>query len=225
MLDNSDRKYLEGVLPFLKDLGEEDIRLMMSAGSKAEYAPGDIILSREKECSGLVIVRSGQLRAFFEMEDGKEITLYRLLAGDLCVLTASCVLKNITFEVTLEVEKPSEICFIPALLWKKLADQNSAVKEFSMEMVSERFSEVMWVMEQMVTRNMGQRVAAFLLEQSVLEDSRTLTITHETIARNLGTAREVISRTLKYLENEGVLRLSRGQIRLTDMKKLREIGS
>ena len=224
MLDNSDRKYLEDILPFLKDLEAADVRLIMSAAFKAKYAPGEIILSREKECSGVIIVKSGQLRSFLELEDGKEITLYRLLEGDLCVLSASCVLKNITFEITLEAEKPSELCFIPALVWGKLVDKNSAVKEFSMEMVSERFSEVMWVMEQMVTRNMGQRVAAFLLEQSVLENSRTLTITHETIARNLGTAREVISRTLKYLENDGVLHLSRGQIQLTDMKKLREMG-
>lgn len=224
MLDNSDREYLESVLPFLKDLEAADARLMMSAGFKTEYAPGEIILNREKECNGVVVVKSGQLRAFLELEDGKEITLYRLLEGDVCVLSASCVLKNITFEITLEVEKQSEVCFIPALMWGKLVDKNSAVREFSMEMVSERFSEVMWVMEQMVTRNMGQRVASFLIEQSVLEDSRTLTITHETIARNLGTAREVISRTLKYLENDGVLRLARGQIQLTDIKKLREMG-
>lgn len=79
-------------------------------------------------------------------------------------------------------------------------------------------------MEQMVSKNMGQRVAAFLLEQSTLENSETLFLTHETIAKNLGTAREVISRILKYLENDGFLKLSRGQIILTDRKKLRELG-
>jgi len=93
-----------------------------------------------------------------------------------------------------------------------------------MELVSERFSEVMWVMEQMVSKNMGQRIAAFMLEQSVLEESQTLTMTHDTIAKNIGTAREVISRTLKYLENEGLLKLSRGQIQLINMKKLKEMS-
>ena len=133
-------------------------------------------------------------------------------------------LKNITFEVTLEVEKDSEVYFIPALIWKRLAEKNISVKEFSMELVSERFSEVMWVMEQMISKNMGQRITAFLLEQSVLEGSQTLTLTHDIIAKNIGTAREVISRTLKYLENEGLLKLSRGQIQLIDMKKLNEIS-
>lgn len=79
-------------------------------------------------------------------------------------------------------------------------------------------------MEQMVSKNMGQRVAAFMLEQSALENSETFSMTHETIAKNLGTAREVISRILKYLENDGLLKLSRGRITLTDLEKLREMG-
>jgi CRP/FNR family transcriptional regulator len=224
MLNNADIEFLKGTLPFLKRLDETDQRSVITAGSKSAFGQGETILSREKECNGLVIVKNGQLRAFLESEDGKEITLYRLLSGDICILTASCVLKNITFEVTLEVEKDSVVYFIPAVVWAKLAELNIAVKEFSMELVSERFSEVMWVMEQMVSKNMGQRVAAFLLEQSVLDESGTLTMTHETIAKNLGTAREVISRILKYLENDGVLRLSRRQIKLTDMKKLKEMS-
>jgi CRP/FNR family transcriptional regulator len=224
MLKNDDIEFLEETLPFLKLLDKTDQQAIVAAGSKDVYGHGEIILSRGKECSGLVIVKSGQLRAYFESEDGKEITLYQLLPGDVCILTASCVLKNITFEVTLGVEKDSGVYFIPAFLWGKLAEKNSVVKEFSMELVSERFSEVMWVMEQMVSKNMGQRVATFLLQQSTLENSQTLTMTHETIAKNLGTAREVISRILKYFENDGVLKLSRGNIQLTDLKKLREIS-
>ena len=221
---NSDSGFLKEHLPFWGRLNPADCDLILGTCSSSVYAPGEIILSRDRECSGLVLVKSGQLRAFFESEDGKEITLYRLLFGDICILTASCVLKNITFEVTLETEKNSEVLFIPAVTWGKLADRNADVKEFSMELVNERFSEVMWVMEQMVSKNMGQRVAAFLLEQSALENSETLYLTHETIAKNLGTAREVISRILKYLENDGLLKLSRGQILLTDRKKLRELG-
>jgi len=221
---NSDFGFLEEHLPFWSRLNPADRDLIFSTCSASVYGPGEIILSRDRECSGLVLVKSGQLRAFFESEDGKEITLYRLLSGDICILTASCVLKNITFEVTLETEKNSEVLFIPAVTWGKLAGRNADVKEFSMDLVSERFSEVMWVMEQMVSKNMGQRVAAFLLEQSALENSETLFLTHETIAKNLGTAREVVSRILKYLENDGLLKLSRGQILLTGRKKLRELG-
>lgn len=224
MLNDDDIELLNEHLPFLKKLNETDYRSIVMAGSKSSYVHGDTIQNKEKECSGIVVVKSGQLRAYLESEDGKEITLYRLLSWDICILTASCVLKSITFEVTLEVEKDSEVYFIPAAIWGKLAEKNIVVKEFSMELVSERFSEVMWVMEQMVSKNMGQRVAAFLLEQSTLDESETLTMTHETIAKNLGTAREVISRILKYLENDGLLKLSRGQIQLINLKKLREIS-
>lgn len=224
MLHPHDMAFLERHLPFLARLGENDRRLIAASGLNASFAKGETILSREKECNGLIVVESGQLRALFELEDGKELTLYRLLAGDICILSASCVLKNITFEVTLEVEKGSRVYFIPAALWGSLAERNGEVRQFSMELVSERFSEVMWVVEQMVTKNMGQRVAAFLLEQANLEGSQILSITHDTIAKNLGTAREVVSRVLKYLENDGLIELSRGKITIIQGKKLREMN-
>ncbi|MDD4239108.1 MAG: Crp/Fnr family transcriptional regulator [Desulfotomaculaceae bacterium] len=223
MLNHNDTIYLQEHLPFFKKLDEAYRRAVVAAASKVAYERGKIILSKEKECNGLVIVKSGQLRAFFEAEDGKEITLYRLLSNDICILTASCAIKNITFDVTLEAEKDSVLYIIPAAFWGNLIEKNIFVKEFSMELVSGRFSEVMWVMEQMVSKNMRQRIATFLLEQLVLEESDTLSITHETIAKNLGTAREVISRILKYFENDSIIRLSRGQIHIVDIQKLKEM--
>ncbi len=224
MLNQSETNNLSEILPFWKGLGEADRRLIMSAGSKSVFKQGEIILSRDTECSGLVAVKNGQIRAFFEMEDGREMTLYRLLSGDVCILTASCVLKNITFEVTLEAEKDSEAYLVPALSWKELTEKNSKAREFSTGLIAERFSEVMWVFEQMLSRNIGQRIAAFLLEQSVLEDSQTLDLTHDTVAKHLGTAREVVSRSLKYMESDGILKRSRGQIHLLDMKRLRQMS-
>lgn len=224
MLNQSEITVLSEILPFWKDLGGADRLLVLSAGYRSGFRQGEIILSQDTECNGLVAVKSGQLRAFFEMEDGREMTLYRLLSGDVCILTASCVIKNITFEVTLEAEKDSEVYLIPALTWKELTGKNTKAGEFSTALIAERFSEVMWVFEQMLSRSMGQRVAAFLLEQYVLEDSQTLGLTHEIIAKHLGTAREVVSRSLKYLESDGILKRSRGQIHLLDMKKLRQLS-
>lgn len=215
MLAPDDMEYMAQCLPLLGRLGGADRRAVAESGVKAAFAKGAAILDRERECNGLIVVKNGQLRAFFELEDGKELTLYRLLARDICILSASCVLKNITFEITLDAEKDSTVYFIPAVVWADLNERSADVKQFTMDLVSERFSEVMWVVEQMVTKNMGQRVAAFLLEQSVLEGSVELAVTHDTIAKNLGTAREVVSRVLKYLENDGLLTLSRGRITLT----------
>lgn len=224
MLNNEEIRFIGSCLPFLDTLSTEERQMFTQAGIKSGFHPGEIIQNHEKECNGVVVVKEGQLRAYFESEDGKEITLYRLLAQDVCILTASCVLKNITFEVTLEAEKESTVFFIPASYWATLAQKNGAVKEFSTNLVNERFSEVMWVMEQMVSKNMGQRVAAFLLEQSVLENANTLTITHDTIAKNLGTAREVISRILKYMQNDSLLAQTRGKIVLTDLQRLHSMS-
>lgn len=224
MLNGNDLEIVKTSLPFVSHLDKAGQELVAQACTMAAFAPGEIILNKETDCNGVVIVKSGQLRACYETEDGKQITLYRLLEGDVCILTASCVLKNITFEVTLEAEKAGEVIFLPAAVWSRLLQQSEEARALSSELLGERFSEVMWVMEQMVSKNMGQRVAAFLLEQSVLENSMSFSMTHETIAKNLGTAREVVSRTLKYLENDGLLQLSRGKIALTDMKKLRELS-
>lgn len=224
MLTHDDIVFLQDHLPVFKKLNDADRLAVVATASRSVYKQGDIILSKERECNGLVIVKNGQLRAFFESADGKEITLYRLLTNDICILSASCVLKNITFEVTLEAEKDSVLYFIPAAFWGNLTAKNIVAKEFSMELVTERFSEVMWVMEQIVSKNMRQRIAVFLLEQSVLEESDTLAMTHETIAKNLGTAREVISRILKYFENDGIIRLSRGQLQIVNMQKLKEMS-
>jgi CRP/FNR family transcriptional regulator len=224
MLKDEDLKFISHCLPFLKHIDKSDLDIVYSACSKSILQPGEIIMNEEKECRGIVAVNSGQLRAYFESEDGKEITLYRLLPNDVCILTASCVLKNITFEITLEVEKKSTVFSIPAKIWSTLSEKYSSVKEYSIALVNRRFSDVMWVMEQMVSKNMGQRVASFLLEQAELEHSRTISVTHEEISKNLGTAREVISRILKYFENDGLLKLSRGRITLTDIGRLKKLG-
>ena len=183
------------------------------------YGQGQNIHNGE-DCTGLLLVKNGQLRSFILSESGKEITLFRLFERDVCILSSSCMMRNITFDIHIEAEKNSEILIMPAGVFKQLSDANPAVKDFQTEIISARLSDVMWVMEQVVFMSMDKRLATFLLEQSSIEGSDELTITHETIARNMGTAREVVSRMLKYFENEGLVALTRGRITLTDRKRL-----
>jgi CRP/FNR family transcriptional regulator len=224
MIEENDKEFFKSVFPFYKNLTENEEKMISSNTIKDEYEKGKIITNNEDECNGIVIVKSGQLRAYIISEEGKEITLYRLLSSDVCIMTASCVLKNITFSVQLEIEKNSVLYIIPSSVWSSLNKSNALVKEYALELISSRFSEVMWVMEQVMFMGMGQRLSAFLLEQSALEQSSSITITHDIIAKNLGTAREVISRLLKYFENEGLLELSRGTIKLVNSKKLRSMS-
>ena len=216
---------LKSIFPFYENLTKQESFILSVNIVQEIYKKDKIILNNESECNGVLILKSGQLRAYMNSEDGKEITLYRLLSNDVCIMSASCILKNITFNVTLEVEKDSVLFFIPASIWSELSNTNAQVKKFESELISERFSEVMWVMEQVVFKGMGNRLAEFLLEQSALEQSDIITITHEAIAKNLGTAREVISRMLKYFETENLIEMSRGSIKLINNKKLRNMGA
>ena len=219
-LSLADQRFLKGSFLFWNTLLSKDQERILAATIVKKYSPGHIVKRASEECSGLLLVKSGQLRAFLEGDGGKQITLYRLLSLDLCILSAPCVLKSITFDVSLEAEKDSTILHIPPSVWGELAALYPSVQKYSMELVNARFSEVMWVLDQLVSKNVGQRISTFLLEQSVLEDSKEIHLTHEMIARNLGTAREVVSRALKYYENEGAIRLSRGSISIIRTDKL-----
>ena len=176
------------------------------------------------ECLGLIMVRSGQLRAYILSEDGREITISRLFEYDVSLLSASCVMPDMQFNVMIEAEKDSEFWSIPACLFKNLADESLAVSNYARNLLSSNFSELMWLMEQIMWKSFDKRLAAFLLEEARLEGSPVLQITHEKIASHLGTAREVVTRMLRYFQNEGMVKLTRGTIEIVDEKKLEGIA-
>lgn len=181
---------------------------------------GTHIHDSSAECLGLVMVRSGQLRAYMLSEAGREITISRLFQYDVSLLSASCVMPDLQLNVMIEAEKDSEFWSIPACLFKNLVDESLAAANYSRSLLSSNFSEVMWLMEQIMFKSFDKRLAAFLLEESRVEESDVLKITHEKIASHMGTAREVVTRMLRYFQSEGMVSLTRGAIELTDRKKL-----
>ena len=184
---------------------------------------GTHIHDSSTECLGLVIVRSGQLRAYILSEDGREITIGRLFDHDISLLSASCVMPDLQFNVMIEAEKDTHFWSIPACMFKNLVDESLAVSNYSRNLISSNFSDLMWLMEQIMWKSLDRRLAAFLLEESALEDSPLLKITHEKIASHMGTAREVITRMLRYFQSEGMVKLGRGTIEITDAKKLSKL--
>ncbi len=186
-------------------------------------AKGEIIHNGSLDCAGLMLVKSGQLRAHILSPEGREITIYRLFERDICLLSASCVMNSIQFEVIIQAEKDTELFVIPPDLFRRLMDESAPMANFTNELMASRFSEVMWLMEQIMWKSMDKRVAAFLLEEAALEETSVLKLTHETIANHLGTHREVVTRMLRYFQAEGMVRLTRGTVELTDEKKLRAL--
>lgn len=219
-VQEDDRAFLESAFLFWGKLSRTDQDQITMGTISRSFEEGQTVKTASETCGGLLLVKSGQVRAFFEGEGGKEMTLYRLLPRDLCILSAPCIIRSITFDVTLAAEKKSTILQIPPNLWSELSASYPAVQSYSMELMAARFSDVMWVLDQIISKNLGQRVSYFLKEQSILDETDELHLTHEAIARHLGTAREVVSRVLKYFEGEGAIEQSRGIIRMVRPDRL-----
>ncbi|MBQ2893617.1 MAG: Crp/Fnr family transcriptional regulator [Oscillospiraceae bacterium] len=185
---------------------------------------GTHIHDSSAQCLGLVLIRSGQLRAYILSEDGREITIGRLFEYDVSLLSASCVMPDLQFNVMIEAEKDAEFWSIPACLFKNLMDESLAVSNYARSLLSSNFSELMWLMEQIMWKSFDKRLAGFLLEEMQLEGCSTLKITHEKIAAHMGTAREVVTRMLRYFQNEGMVRLTRGTIEITAQEKLENLS-
>ena len=185
---------------------------------------GTILHNGDMDCTGLLLVKVGQLRAYILSDEGREITLYRLFDWDMCLFSASCMMRSIQFEVTIEAEKDSQLWIIPPEVYQRLMEESAAVANYTNELMASRFSEVMSRMEQFMWKSMDKRVAAFLLQEADIEGTCALRITHETIANHLGSHREVITRMLRYFQNESMVKLSRGMVTILDREKLEALG-
>ena len=211
------------MFPFWSEISEED-REYICRNSLALTYPKGTNVHDGNGCSGIFFVRSGCLRIYMMSEEGKDITLYRLHSGDFCMLSASCVLQAITFDVLIDAEENSECYVIDGQAFSSVADKNPNIKIFSLETALSRFSDVMWVMQQILFMSMDKRLAIFLLDESARLGSDTIALTHEQIAKYMGSAREVVSRMLKYFSNEGIVEASRKGVKILDKNRLRELA-
>jgi CRP/FNR family transcriptional regulator len=215
---------LEKYFPIWNALTEDERELLESSASERAAPKGAMLHSGKADCDGFFIVRSGQLRAFIMSDEGREVTLYRLFERDMCLFSASCVIRSIQFDISIEAEKDSRIWIIPADVYRRLMEGSAAVANYTNQIMASRFSEVMWLVEQIMWKSFDRRLASFLLEESALDESDALMITHEKIAAHMGTAREVVTRMLKYFQSEGMVSLSRGTVTITDEKALRKLA-
>lgn len=198
-------------------------RALEAAASPRRLEAGEQ-LSGAGECVGLLAVRSGRLRAYMISDTGREITLYRLFERDICLFSASCVMRGLQFDVSIEAEQPSEVLVVSPEVNKRVMEESAPLANYTNELMASRFSEVMWLVEQILWKSFDRRLAAFLLEESALESSDELRITHERIAAHLGTAREVVTRMLRYFQSEGLVSLSRGTVRIADRPRLEALA-
>ena len=160
------------------------------------------------------------MRTYLLSDEGKEVTMYRLREGDCCVLAASCILSAITFDVEIEAQTDCVALVIPAGLLAAVSRENVYMDNFMYKETAKRFSDVVEALQQMIFLSLTQRVVSFLLDESSKSGSSTITMTHEEIAKIIGSAREAVSRTLKQLAKNGCIALNRGEIILKKKEEL-----
>ena len=210
--------------PIWNKLTDDQRQRITQRVMRREVKKGTLLHDSSNECTGLLLVRTGQLRAYILSDEGREITIYRLFDRDMCLFSASCIMRSIQFDITVEAEKDTELWLIPPDVYQSVMNESAAVANYTNEVMASRFSEVMWLMEQIMWKSLDKRLAAFLAEEAAIEGSETLKLTHETIAKHLGSHREVITRMLRYFQSEGWVKVSRGTVEILDMDALEELS-
>lgn len=210
-------------LPFWTSLTEQEKEILRKSAVIRRYEKGSFIHSSDRDCLGMLFIISGEIRTYILSDEGREITLFRLYPNDLCVLSASCVISQISFDTQMTARQDTEVLIIPPNITALLKEQNISVRCFLYEQATERFSEVMWAMQQILFKGLDQRLAAFLVEECERTNSNTVRMTHEQIARNISSAREAVARMLKQFTQDGLVELKRGEIIIKDTDELKRL--
>ncbi|MBS6956072.1 MAG: Crp/Fnr family transcriptional regulator [Enterocloster asparagiformis] len=209
--------------PFWEHLKADEQRAFVSCSMIRDYEKGGFVRSECDECLGVLLVLSGELRIYIQSDEGREVTLFRAGPGELCTLSASCVMSEITFDIFVEAAEPSKILITRSGCVHRFMETNIYVENFIYKQTAERFSDVMWAISQILFSSFDKRLASYLEDERRRSGSTSITATHDQIAKNLGSAREVVSRMLKYFEKEGLVSLSRGTVTITDIPRLKAL--
>lgn len=210
----------ENYFPIFDKLDKKYQELIKNNITLRKVKKGTVIHNGNDDCTGLILIKSGQFRAYILSNEGREITVYRLFDRDMCLFSASCIMNSIQFDIVIEAEKDTEFWIIPSDIYKSVMQDSAPLANYTNEIMASRFSDVMWLIEQIMWKSLDKRLAAFLIEESAIEETDILKLTHEIIANHLGSHREVITRMLQYFQSEGIVKLSRGTVTIVDKNKL-----
>ena len=218
-----EEKILAAAFPFWARLSGQEKESFVQGCVPAAYTKGTHVHRADMGCKGVILVHSGLLRVYIVSEEGREVTLFRIRQGETCVLSASCLLDAIQFDILIEAAEDTRVSTLPAGVLDRVMESNPYVGLYLYRQAAERFSDVMWMMQQILFMGADRRVAIFLWDEMARENKTVLSMTHDEIARNIGSAREVVSKVMKYLSEEGIVALKRGQVEIRDREKLKRL--
>ncbi|MGE3799643.1 MAG: Crp/Fnr family transcriptional regulator [Candidatus Kapaibacterium sp.] len=208
----------EEAFPFLANLERGEYEEFRSSATRVTLLRGAFICMEGDHCGVIPLLLNGTARVYKTSESGREITLYRIDPGESCILTASCILSDIPFPAFAVAESDVEALVIPSGTFNAWVSRSTPWRDFVFRLLSKRLSSVIEIVEEVAFQQLDARLAAYLLER--MEGGR-VTTTHEKIAADLGSSREVISRILKEFEREGSIALGRGVVEISDSDMLR----
>lgn len=222
-MEKKDSQMLFGEFEFWNKLTETEKNLLENQLYPMVYQEGQYISSTGMDCLGLFLVEYGTLRVYLVSEEGKEVTVFRMHEGELCMISGSCMLSSFPFEVQIDAETETKLYLLPTSAVKKVMEKNIYMENFVYKMMNENLSDIIAAVQKMLFASLEQRIAEFLLDESVRRKSAEIMMTQEQIARSIGSAREAVSRILKQMVKDGSVELFRGGVRMLDKKKLYKI--
>jgi CRP/FNR family transcriptional regulator len=219
MISNEQYKRIASALPLLQRADPQLIHEFQQVASFAKIPTGKDVFLEGDRVDGIALLISGVVRVYKIGETGRQITLYRFGNGQSCILTANAILSQKTFPAVATVEKDAEAVMIPADVFRKWVSKYDVWREFVFELLSQRLSSVLEIIDEVAFRRMDSRLAALLLTRS--QNQNPLQMTHQEIAAELGSSREVISRLLEDFSEQGFVNAGRGEVEVLDAESLR----
>lgn len=214
MIDAQQYQRLSRALPILHEAPPQFAREFQQAAFYARIPAGKDVFLEGDRAEAIALLLSGAVRVYKIGETGREITLYRFGEGESCILTANAILNQQTFPAIATVEQDAEAVMIPSATFREWVQRYELWRSFVFDLLSQRLAAVMALVDEVAFRRMDARLAAFLVERSLRQ--RPLRITHQEIAAELGSSREVISRLLADFASRGLVQTERGAIELLD---------
>ena len=218
MITSDQFNLLIRVLPILDHADPGLIREFQQKAFFARIPVGRDVFVEGDQVDAIALLISGVVRVYKIGDTGREITLYRFGNGESCILTANAILSQKNFPAVATVEKDAEAVMIPSDIFRDWVRRYDLWREFVFELLSQRLSSVMAIVEEVAFRRMDARLVSLLIERSQRSD--LIHMTHQEIAAELGSSREVISRILEDLSAQGMIEVSRGMIKITDQEAL-----
>ncbi len=200
--------------PLFREIQHPSWQEAIQAGRCMDIAAGTAIVRKGQPCLDFLLVVRGTIRIYEAAENGREILLYRLYGGEICVLTLSHLMQGIAYTACATAEDDVSVVSIPQIYFQRALAESEAFRTAVLISLSRRLSDVMQLVEEVAFHGLDLRLACLLGQRFGRSNARRLKITHQELARELGTTREVLSRLLKTFEHRGCIRLFRGQIEL-----------